>query len=97
MKRHKLRTNSNDNNNIKNPENAKEIRPAINPGSTVISTTVTIIDTKTNNGVRFKIMEIPPLFDTTIITILYLIGIPYFGKIKNIPTKKIKVPTDNVR
>ncbi|KRL42677.1 hypothetical protein FD29_GL001702 [Companilactobacillus mindensis DSM 14500] len=60
LKRHKLRTNSNDNNNIKNPENAKEIRPAINPGSTVISITLTIIEIKTSNDVRFKIMETPP-------------------------------------
>ncbi len=56
--RHKFLTNSNDNININAPEKAKDALPKINAGSTVISMTLKIIETNTNNDVRLKIMEI---------------------------------------
>ena len=56
--RRKFLTNSNDSNIINAPENTSETRPRINSGSTVISTTLRIIETKTNRDVCFKNMEI---------------------------------------
>jgi hypothetical protein len=97
LNRHKFFTNSNAKKSINNPENAKEILPKKNPGSTVISITLTSIETRTKRDVRFKIMEIPPLFDRSIITISILFGINYFGKITKTAAKKIATPIDKVR
>lgn len=94
---HKSLTNRTDNKTINNPDRIKEVLPRMNDGSTVISITLTIIETKTNRNVRLIIIKVTSLFDRLIITILDTIWHYYLGKTKNIPTKKIKTPTDRIR